>query len=384
MAHSLSLCILGQSPHQLWGLSLTGRLLRQFSRAGCSTVLEESKLSSARGAVILVRADAVLDMPLIDTLCNSPGLLLLSGDPDPDKPLAAHVMAERVGEMASVLRGDTPATAMTGMSVNRPDQLEDRYWQALRKREIPYAFRYDPARRDEIEWRSFMGTYKGATDLVTKHVWPRPAFWLTRLLAPTFITPNMVTAVSAIFTVLAFILFWQGHWVAGLICAWLMTYLDTVDGKLARTTLTASKWGNVFDHGIDLVHPPFWYWAWGVGLATTAHPLDSATLTLVLGVIIGGYVLQRLIEGAAIAWLGIEIHIWRPIDSLFRQVTARRNPNLILLSLSVLFGRPDWGLVAVAVWTALCLVLHGLQFLQAAMIRRRGGKLQSWLAKPGP
>ena len=38
--------------------------------------------------------------------------------------------------------------------------------------------------------------------------------------------------------------------------------LDTVDGKLARCTITSSGWGNVFDHGVDLIHPPFWWWAW--------------------------------------------------------------------------------------------------------------------------
>ena len=42
--------------------------------------------------------------------------------------------------------------------------------------------------------------------------------------------------------------------------------LDTVDGKLARCTITSSKIGEAIDHGIDLVHPPFWWWAWGVGL----------------------------------------------------------------------------------------------------------------------
>ena len=67
--------------------------------------------------------------------------------------------------------------------------------------------------------------------------------------------------------------------------------------------------------------------------------------------ILGGYVLQRVMEGIAIKWLGLEIHIWRPIDTLFRQITARRNPNLVILTVSVLFGRPDIGLIAVAVWT---------------------------------
>jgi phosphatidylglycerophosphate synthase len=47
-----------------------------------------------------------------------------------------------------------------------------------------------------------------------------------------------------------------------------MTFLDTVDGKLARVTLTSSRIGDVLDHGLDLLHPPFWYLAWGIGLAT--------------------------------------------------------------------------------------------------------------------
>ena len=47
---------------------------------------------------------------------------------------------------------------------------------------------------------------------------------------------------------------------------WLMTFLDTVDGKLARVTVTSSRIGDVLDHGLDIIHPPLWYIAWGVGL----------------------------------------------------------------------------------------------------------------------
>ena len=49
-----------------------------------------------------------------------------------------------------------------------------------------------------------------------------------------------------------------------------MTFLDTVDGKLARVTVTSSRVGHVLDHGVDLIHPPLWYIAWGLGLATFA------------------------------------------------------------------------------------------------------------------
>src|SRR3546814_17463336 len=64
----------------------------------------------------------------------------------------------------------------------------------------------------------------------------------------------------------------------GLVAAYAMTFLDTVDGKLARVTLTSSPIGNVFDHGIDLVHPPFWWWAWIVGLAHAGFDLPASDL----------------------------------------------------------------------------------------------------------
>jgi hypothetical protein len=78
--------------------------------------------------------------------------------------------------------------------------------------------------------------------------------------------------------------------------------------------------------------------------------------------------------------LGLEIHIWRKIDTVFRQITARRNPNLVILTAFTLSGRPDWGLIAVAWWTVICLVLHGLQLLQA-LFAQRSGPLESWMAK---
>ena len=40
---------------------------------------------------------------------------------------------------------------------------------------------------------------------------------------------------------------------------------------------------------------------------------------------------------------GMHIHVWRPVDSQFRLITARRNPNMVILVASLLFGRPDSG-----------------------------------------
>jgi phosphatidylglycerophosphate synthase len=254
------------------------------------------------------------------------------------------------------------------LAVCFPEDLDAAFWQSLRKREVPYALLVDARNKADVEWRSFMGTYKGATDIVTKRLWPTPAFHVTRALAETSITPNVVTALAAVLVFVAFYCFLYGHYLPGLIAAWMMTFLDTVDGKLARTTLTSSKWGDVFDHGIDLIHPPFWYVAWALGLSTVGVVWTSAAFWSVIAIILGGYVLQRAIEGVAIKWLG--------------EITARRNPNLILLTLSLLVNRPDLGLIAVAGWTGICLILHAVQLAQAFSAKARRGKLSSWMSEP--
>ena len=81
--------------------------------------------------------------------------------------------------------------------------------------------------------------------------------------------------------ILAGFLFSYGYFALGLALGWVMTFLDTVDGKLARVTVTSSKWGNIFDHGIDLIHPPIWYVAWGIGLLSFAPLYLGMTLEFV-------------------------------------------------------------------------------------------------------
>ncbi|MGD1880652.1 MAG: CDP-alcohol phosphatidyltransferase family protein [Kiloniellaceae bacterium] len=384
-----SACIVGDRAPQVWCGSAAERLRRALARQGITRILDTAALAEADaardGAVILLRADAVIDGPLLQAVLQAPGAVLLSNGVPAGLPVAVHAPAGQAVTAAEVLRRDEEAAGLpTGLRAVTSSDLGASYWEALRKREEPYALilRPDaPAAMKRIEWRMFMGTYKGATDLVTKYLWPRPAFHVTKLCARLGITPNQVTALSLVLVIAAFVWFWQGAWLPGLLAAWGMTFLDTVDGKLARITLQSSKWGNVFDHGIDLVHPPFWYWAWAVGLQGGPHAVDSGDLLAMLAVIIAGYVLQRAIEGIAIWRLGLEIHVWRRVDTWFRLITARRNPNLLLLTGFTAFGRPDLGLAAVALWTALCLVLHGLQLVQGLVAARRG-KLRSWLAGP--
>ncbi|HKQ94196.1 MAG TPA: CDP-alcohol phosphatidyltransferase family protein [Aestuariivirgaceae bacterium] len=377
-----ALCVVGPTPARIWSHTPAERLRIQFRRAGITKIVDPQHADSHPGPVIAVRGDAVLDQPLVPILVRSPNLLLIGEDSSGELAVATQVPGHSFSLAREVLAGREPPPEEIGLTPCRPADLGASFWQGLRKREVPFAFAIDDRNRRSVEWRMFMGTYKGATDIVTKRLWPVPAFYATRLLASAGVTPNVVTTLGALLVAVAFVLFLYGEYGWGLAAAWLMTFLDTVDGKLARTTLTSSKWGDIFDHGIDLVHPPFWYAAWAVGLAAHGFDWPSAFQWSVVAVILGGYVMQRLMEGIAIKWLGMEIHIWRPVDTYFREITARRNPNLILLTVSVIAGRPDVGLIAVAVWTSACLVLHTFQLFHAFAAKNRLGRITSWMSEP--
>jgi phosphatidylglycerophosphate synthase len=250
----------------------------------------------------------------------------------------------------------------------------------LRKRERPFMDRLEPGTVRGLERASYFGAYKGVTDLLTKYLWPEWALVLTRWAARVGMTPNQVTLIGALLCAAATAAFYYGWYWTGLALGLGFMVLDTVDGKLARCTITSSWWGNVFDHGLDLVHPPFWWWAWGVGLGAYGRPLEPSVLWTVLAVIVGGYVVQRLIEGAFIGLFKMHIHVWRRFDSWFRLITARRNPNMVILLAFLIVGRPDWGLIGVAAWTLASLVVHLVQLAQAMAARTRGRTITSWLA----
>ena len=162
-------------------------------------------------------------------------------------------------------------------------------------------------------------------------------------------------------------MFWQGHWAAGIVAAWIMTFLDTVDGKLARTTMTYSNWGNIYDHGIDLIHPPFWYWAIYVGVQTTSSGPAEILLLGSLVIILAGYVLNRIEEGLFLHFFKFHIHVWQRIDSFAREITARRNPNILIFMVAVMLGQPGWGFVAIAAWTLIFLIFHCVRLIQALL-----------------
>jgi phosphatidylglycerophosphate synthase len=304
---------------------------------------------------------------------NRPRTILTLGG----KPVLAHV--PEGADADAVAKAIENGSAIDGFAFVAAEtaELENK---ALRKRERPFVLPLDPNDPEPVERAAYDAAYKGVTDALTLYLWRKPAFYLTRWAARAGLAPNFITLIGAILCVFAFFLFWRGDYWLGVLSGFIFMVLDTVDGKLARCTGASSKWGNVFDHGIDLVHPPFWWWAWEHGLIAYGQPLEPVYATMVLWVIVGGYVAQRVIEGLSIQrFNGMEIHVWRPLDSKFRLVTARRNPNMVILVAALLFRRPDTGLVLVAWWTLISLIFHAVRLAQMTERQARGVKIASWL-----
>lgn len=361
----------GDNPTLFWGIT-TAERIRRLARA---MKLPAGQAGDGAVPALLASCTHAFDPAWLRHFARHPGsALTLAG-----VPVIAHCRdATERATAEAAMRDGAPLPSDTTLT---PVAMEDGASilnEQLRKREQPFAMPLNPATLRAAERASYFGAYKGVTDILTKYLWPEWALVLTRIAARVGMTPNMVTAIGAILCVLATFAFWHGHFWSGMAMGLGFMVLDTVDGKLARCTVTSSKWGNIFDHGIDLVHPPFWWVAWGVGLIAYGRPLEPDVLQWTLAVILVGYVVQRLIEGAFMRLYGMHIHVWEKVDSDFRLITARRNPNMVLLFVATLVGRPDIGLIAVAVWTGLSLLFHAVRLAQA-MARVRLAPIRSWL-----
>jgi phosphatidylglycerophosphate synthase len=376
--------VVGDDDVRLWGLAGGERLARQLRAAGVSRVLHGDAAPPSAGTVVVLRSDYLFEDRTIVDLLRRPGVVLVASGANGTRPataVAAHVPCSALGNTRDALAaGHSPA--IPGVAIESPESLSTAFIRKLHKAMPPVVLPVRAEHAAALERHLFDGSYKGVTDLVTKWVWPAPARAVTRLCARFGIPPNAVTAVSFTLVVLATVLFAQGRFAYGLVLAWIMTFLDTVDGKLARVTVTSTRFGHYFDHSIDSVHPPIWYLAWGWGV--TGGPPAFWELGPLLAAILVFYVAGRLIETAFKRWVGsATLFTWRPFDSYFRLVMARRNPNLILLTAFFLGGAPRAGLVAVGVWTVLSTIVLAVRFLQGVYARSRLGVLRPWLEEIG-
>ena len=361
--------IIGDSPVDIWGLGGRTRLTRMLESMEGVTIVTDETSAPPGTAVVCFRGDYLYHGRLLRAVLELDDDFALY-ERNSDAVIAVRNESYDAGIFEAGREAGLPQRI-------EPDDLVNPYDNKLKKYEPARAWQIRADNRDELELELFSSSYKGVTDLVTKWVWPAPARWATTVCARLGIRPNHVTGLSVVLAVLAGAAFWYGHFVTGLALGWFMTFLDTVDGKLARVTLTSSRFGDLLDHCLDLIHPPLWYIAWGAGA--------GADSLLLVAVMFAGYIGGRLCEGAFQLWVApFSIFLWRPADSLNRLITARRNPNLIILTAGLFAGQPAAALVVVVAWHALSTLFLLARLGMAWKVKRDLGTLEPWLAGVGP
>jgi len=350
---------------KLFGLSPVVHLQKLLSGLGVTDTVSAGETPPEDAEILLFwNGGAVCSQAMLRHLLERENFLLKD---EHGVPLAARVNADHQEATLAWMqnKGEPPQ----GLEVSVVEDLGTIYNFKLRKAEAPFCEMVTSENRKMMEKTIYLSTYKGVTDLVTKYVWPVPALFLTRFFLKLGWRPNGVTFVGVFFMFAAMYLFWQGSFGLGLVAAWIMAILDTVDGKMARVSL---------DHGMDLVHPPFWYLAWAIGLSQTDTPLFDGWFKPLIWTIFVTYIVVRLFEGYFIRRFGFHIHVWRRCDSFFRLIVARRNSNLLILMAMWAVGRPDLGVILVAAWQVVALVVHLIQTINAEISVRKGS-LRSWM-----
>ncbi len=368
--------LLGESPIEVWRRPMSHRLKRQLKAEGLKAFDDpDANLASP---VAMLRADHFFDRAAGYLLLrDAPAVMTMPGSDGRVIPVAAYCDGDEVESWRALLEGGEIETSALPAGTTQLDAaaLPEIYNSELRKMTRPFVARIDASTIDDIERRTFDLAYKGVTDFITKFVYPTPAYHGTRLAARLGLSPNALTTISLGLVFVTLWLFATGQHALGIVVGLLMSYFDTLDGKLARVTQTSTRWGGLFDHAIDLIHPPFWWLAfwWGTNPSPTPtgwHAVAAFTFFF--------YAAVRLLEWRFKKRYRVRIHTWKPFDSHFRLITTRRNPNLAILALSLLFFDAEFGVYAMLAWMVASFAIHGVRFLQAELHVRSQGPLRSW------
>lgn len=330
------------------------------------------RAEAVEGSRLFADASCILSDATLDWLIAHPGMVLRTAH---GRPLA--LVTDRSREVTLADLSSDRAIAEAGFVAASADSLHGMFNRKLRRQQDGLAMSVAEQGSSAVEWALFKDVYKGITDIITRYVWPVPAFWIVRLCARLGITPNAVTLCSVILTFVVGALFYQGAFALGLGLAWLMTFLDTVDGKLARVTCTSSKFGDLLDHVPDVVHPPIWWICFGLGLNRfhVFAPDVQASCIIILVT----YVLGRLCELFFKKRHGFNQYLWTAFDGKLRMIIARRNTILAILTGGALLGTLELAYHMAAVWSVVTIGIQAQRCIKADAERRRGREPSPWL-----
>ncbi|MFM6931630.1 MAG: CDP-alcohol phosphatidyltransferase family protein [Novosphingobium sp.] len=184
---------------------------------------------------------------------------------------------------------------------------------------------------------------KGCLDWPARFIHPPVENLLTRLLLPTPITPNMISVFVFLLGLYAAWCFASGAWPLALALVLVIGPLDGLDGKLARTRLDFSPYGDLEHVGDKIVEYACYIcmaawlddgWAWASCALIVLFALAEA---------VQGEFYRRLTGG--------QLDDAGTIERGFRLVSGRRNTFMWTLIPFVVLGAWEAGFVMIAAYS---------------------------------
>lgn len=369
---------------QLWGMSLTERLIREAGRRGVQQAIvvaaPDSTARQLRGDLYdLFDVDVRFVAPDVadaSVLSDAASVLRLDGDVVHDDRVLDHLLQAGPGHSVSgadsiarhVMPGDLfDESADTTIT---PLQSLSHYVPSLRLTMVPFMERVqNPAHLRRVDHLMFHRTFKGVIDAVARYGYYHLVRMTTRWLSATTVSPNGLTLLSILGIWAAIPLFAVGQIGWGVASAWAGVLLDSIDGKLARLTVNLSDAMGALEHAAAMPGLGLWFVALGWWL-TDGDLLTVSQTSVACWTLVGTFLLDKVLTGGFKSLFGYELFDARPLDSAFHLIAARRNVHLLIVTVGALVDAVDTAFLYMAVGMVLSLTFHAVRFLWIAVTGR--------------
>ena len=340
-----------------------------YSEAPLFTLVHTAK--DAEHSLMLLEGDGIYDERVLKTLLTSPHSLAIHGRNHEETPIAVVVQASDrtfLTDHPLSIQQCLPQDAPQGWLKTLAIETMDSYIPELRQTAVPLLLKLrHKACIRAIENEMYENTFKGVMDFIATYIYRLPVRELTRLLAPTRVTPNHVTAVSVLCSFAAIPLFAMGWLWTGLAVAFTFIIADSLDGKLARLTIRLSKVAGHIDHLTSPLFEACYYLAWGWYFSGG----DFSTLPGQAGLLLFCfYGLDKITTSVFGLKFGRSLLDYQPLDARFHLIAARRTINLFIMAIGCLFQKPIVALYVITMWMFITMLWHMCRFALHSSYRR--------------
>jgi phosphatidylglycerophosphate synthase len=334
------------------------------------SILSESPLSEivkseskSHESFILLEGDGIYDERILRKLLSSTHSLAINSGDSEEIPIAVVMQSgdcqyldTHITNMRKLFQLGSQKGWLKTLSIYNMEH----YIPELRQTAVPVLVKLqDKACIRAIENEMYEKTFKGAMDFIATYIYRIPVRELVRLLAPTRVTPNHITAVSVLCSFAAIPLFAMGLMWAGLAVAFTFIIADSLDGKLARLTIRLSKVAGHVDHITSPLFEAGYYLAWGWHFSAGDFTALPGQAGLLLFCFFGLDRITTSVFGLKFHHSLLDYKVW---DARFHLIAGRRTINLFIMAIGCVFQQPIIALYVITVWMGLTMLWHMARF----------------------